>query len=155
MYHLVFHITLPKPFKTHYFGSNTLFASLGSDPDTSRSQFPSSSAQIYVLGSAKTIFGSQSYPSFYIIFGVTFSQQLLQFVFYKIFKLYEHALGFKILYEHRTAMSCASFCVFLMLLSFTSFKKLSSVQEANLYCPKSQFISKVVSFCIIFVNNRM
>ena len=58
--HFVFDITLPKPFKTHYFGSNTLFASLGSDPDTSRSQFPSSSAQIYVLGLAKTIFGSQA-----------------------------------------------------------------------------------------------
>ena len=82
--HFVFHITLPKPFKTHYFGSNTLFASLGSDPDTSRSHFPSSSAQIYVLGLAKTIFGSQSHP--FYIFGVTFSQQLLQFCLLQSFQ---------------------------------------------------------------------
>ena len=54
--HFVFHITLPKPFKIHCFGSNTLFASLNSDPDTSRSDFPSSSAQIYVLVLAKIMF---------------------------------------------------------------------------------------------------
>ena len=83
--HFGFHITLLKPYKTHYFGSNTLFASLGSDPDTSRSHFPSSSAQIYVLVLAKTIFGSQSHPSFYI-FVVTFSQQILQFCLLQSFQ---------------------------------------------------------------------